>query len=560
MSGLARQIALPGEFAPERFPSFPALERTAVMAFSAPSTVTLPAPTLTYPATKVMLSRQAAYPGWADTALAPQLHYTAGWVGGDPLNNATAGSAPIFPKVMYVASGGVGSVLGSPAVINDAGQPPVVGTASGSPVLGTDRTTGSSPYIYVPMGSRLIWSVVNINASGAPTVDAVNTIIININFERWTAPGEVTGYSESVFIANNTTGTIVGALTGISATNVWVRPTFFSCTKNGVVDISGFQFNAHVIMGNVSYTTSAVTAGTINVTQAAWVTPVPTLFPIVFPTEFYNSTLPWGATRTTAVSFLGTNVTQVLNKAGTILAGRVNPQINDPFNVTSATIQGLHPAEKAWLPLETGLYTYCPPSTDMSGFWDYTLSVAPQNSASPARTPLYRLDNDSLVNVAYLTAGSVAETLAVTVSWHIEFRTTSALFPIALSGMTLETLHQAQLALAAAGFFFHNPDHKAVLERVIKGVYQIAPIAMKALGAFNPAAAAAVATGHDVLKQMLGWGNRKVPVPQAPMKMPPTSAGGSGIVRNKNKKKKKVKVRQVSRSRSRGRSASRTRR
>jgi hypothetical protein len=209
------------------------------------------------------------------------------------------------------------------------------------------------------------------------------------------------------------------------------------------------------------------------------------------------------------------------------------PQTDNPFVALESTIQVLHPAEKAYLALEMGAYTYCPPSTDMQDFWDYTVP----NTAGVIN-PVYRLDNSSLVNILFFTAGSVAETIAVNADWHFEFRTTSALFQIGMSGLTLETLHQAQLSLAAVGFFFNNESHlqilKSIVPRIIGFAKKYLPAISMAPGIVGTVGKAAMAAGDVFLSSR----PRKA--------LPPTSGKNSGITGGKakpsSKKGKKVSV------------------
>jgi len=497
MAGLAKQIALPGEFAPERFPSFPALERTAVMSFNQPASLTLPAGV----ETKMMLTRQAGFPLWADTIAGGQvLQYFFTCAGANAtydtqLNVDTLIEAPRFGSSVITA------LPGRPAVVTG-----VIQDYFKFPIMGVDMDLGPTQWVYVPRGYTLVLSAGrNDAASFAATVN------VRFALDAWSGPGEKKS------LEYNATG-LVGQNTCVSyfqtLENIWVRPATLG-VQFGSMQATTFDWyvGLTVVGGTVlGYVPAATDGGVLNVT------PVTTtaLTPLVISSEFTNSQIPWQATRTTAAAVLGTNVTQVLNKAGTILAGRVNPDNQDPFKVSSSYVSGLHPAEKAWLPLETGVYSYCPPSTDMANFWDYT-------SGTVLDYPVYRLDNTSLVNVMFLTAGAATETLAVTASWHLEFRTSSALFQIALSGMTLESFHQAQLALAAAGFFFHNPDHKSVLSKVIGAVKKVAPIVAPALPMPAQMAVRALTTlsGSNP-------GPRKVNVPQAPMKMPTTTAAASG--------------------------------
>jgi len=253
-------------------------------------------------------------------------------------------------------------------------------------------------------------------------------------------------------------------------------------------------------------------------------------FPISWPVEFVNSQIPWSSVRTTAVAVLGTNVTQVLNKNGTILAGRLNPNLVNAWEATTQTVAGLHPAEKAYLPLETGFYTYCPPSTDLAFFADCTLNT----SVGAPNAPIFNLDNDALYNKLFL-ATTVNSQLAITTSWHIEFRTTSSLFQVGLSAMTLESLHAAQLVLAENGFFFENPEHDTLLGKVIRTAKKYAP---EVVSSMNPMAGKLL---KMVVNQASKRGATVTPKP-GPTKPPSTSAKSSGILgqsHTKTKKKKK---------------------
>lgn len=520
LTGLARQIALPGEYAPERFPSFPALERTAVMAFTQPTTWAVPAGA-TYHG---MVCRQASYPLWLDTVQSPtnqKASYHAIWQStalAEPLNNGEVSfkDAPLYSQA-------TGST--SPAVTQ-------IGVTSGTPlfgqswaVLGVDDSCGPSPFIYVPPGC---YCFVACYASSALTA---GTYTMGVTLERWMEPGKVEYYPVEPF--SFTAGTTGGISDNQGLGGYWVRPVSANC-EAGTGAVPAIQLYAAVIVANSTgvYTGSATTGGTwvMNAQSQA----ITAMMPATVPSEFSTSTLPWSDTRLTASAALLTNVTQVLNKNGTVMAGRVSPNTVSPWLVTKSTIAALHPAEKAFLPLETGLYTYCPPSTDMANFWDYrTTAVFPYTGVAAA-APVYRLDNTSLVNHFFMDS-TVASSFAVSMAWHVEFRTSSALFQIALSGLTLEALHGAQLALAAAGFFFENPEHDSVLSKVIAGAKKIAPHLMS-VAELHPAGKAAV-TGVKAVASALS-GPKKVNVPNGPKRVQPTSAQGSGIVPKKGKKGK----------------------
>ncbi len=506
MSGIARSIALPAEFAPQRFPSFPALERTAVMGFTQPSSLTLPAST----DVKMMLARQAAFPVWADQNLsgATQLTtYLTERASSSGANHVQVGAAPRYWTVTNATG----------VVASSGSYPTLAGATATFPinyaVFGVDSGTGSIPFSYVPDDYTLYFVAICNNGAVGNNVDVI------VDYETWTSPGETKITSSAAFqvLAANSAAMSVGVA---FTDGKWVRP--ISITLNAAASITSSTWSISVVAtaGTAAFTPAAGVS-TVTVTPVA----VTAMLPLLVSSEFTNSQLPWYATRTTAAAVLGTNVTQILNKAGTVLGGRISPNVQDPWSVTRSYISGLHPAEKAWLPLETGVYTYCPPSTDLANFWDYTLNT----SASASSCPVYRLDNDALVNILYVTAGAATESLAVTASWHIEFRTSSALFQVALSGMTLETFHQAQLSLAAAGFFFDNPDHRAILAKVVNAVNKVAPYAFGALQVAHPKAAALAKTAYNASAALVNHA-RSIPVKNGPMRMVATSGQRSGIV------------------------------
>lgn len=514
MQGLARQISLPGEHAPERFPSFPALERTAVMGFSTPASLDVPVGTTT----KMMLTRQASWPFWADYGTVSSSH-SATWSLGRLVNVAsdqeyTMQAGPDL--VRWTAGPSSGSTV-EPQVVSG----PFMHSFA---IVGVDAGLGPTPFIYVPSGFQWMFIITFNGNSYTQSVSA------GVDFDRWCSPGEADSFT---FASGGLLNQGGFASANSALAGYWIRPRRVTIAFSGPSAVADTQVYLTIVAGSDVMTYTPTPAGTGRVNVGA--TPARTFAPVVQPAEFRTSPLPWRSTRLTAASLLGTNVTQVLNKGGTVLCGRVSPQAVNPFLAISADVNNLHPAEKAWLPLETGVYTYCPPSTDLANFWDYSLNEA--GGAEPCS--VYRLDNDALVNLVFLTPVNVAETMAMTVSTHIEFRTTSALFQIALSGMTLESLHTAQLALAAAGFFFHNPDHKDVLNKVMSAVKTIAPMIHPALG---------------VVANMVG--KRSVSVPQAKMSMPATNAVSSGIVPAKankqkgtKKKAKKVVVQRTGRKR-----------
>lgn len=514
LAGLARQIALPANFSPERFPSFPALERTAVMGFTQPATLAVNVGR----DTKVIVARQATYPLWGEalsSAAQAGLYQVTYQLEASQtsqiakLNEFTPLPAPFDTRV--------GSSIASVAVPGASGA----GAVFNWPIMAEDSGLGQVPWIYLPDGGwRLYFTYTQAGTIVSPQS-------LKLNYETWVTPGQSlqqTNLAE-ISVAANVRG---GMSVAITATNggVWVRPISIDGNTADVTPVAFTYLTATVVSGTAVYASSALNGGNIAVTGADCIG----MIPLVTPSEFANSQIPWYACRLTAVGALFTNVTQVLNKGGTVMAGRIAPQNNNPWLVSRNHINGLHPAEKAFLPLETGLYTYCPPSTDMTDFHDYVSNTG----ITGTPVPLYRLDNTALVNVAYFTPGSVAEALAINCSWHIEFRTTSALFQIAMCGLTLETLHQAQLALHAAGFFFENPNHVAILKSVMRAASKYGPAVYNAIRGRAAKPVTPPKRSQSNTKKKMG---KTVAVPRGPSVVRATNAKASGIVTARRKGK-----------------------
>ncbi len=505
--GLARQIALPHEFAPMRFPSFPALDRTAVMGFNTP--VSLSFTQADAPRNRFMLTRQAAYPAWADVNLTSEtyaLYSSMGQVQGQ------------FPTPFKFTAWSVGDYT------SGTNRPTIVGAAATTlraPILGVDSGCLNTPFFYVAQN----WTI---SATlGANAAFEFGTIVTG-NLLRWTAPGEteVVVNFEQVLNPPNASVEILHA----ALSQGWYQLSGVNISPDDV-SLFGAEIAVIVSSGNLGFVAGVVggsnPGGTVTVSGNEF----RSFLPVVYPVEFFNSELPWTSTRTTAAAALLTNVTMVLNKGGTVQCGRLCPQTYNPFGFTTivTTLPNLHPAEKAYLPLESGAYTFVPPSTDLVDFYDYTIGFSGTNAES---VPCYRLDNTSLVHCMLITPPSNECVLAINIDWHIEFRTTSMLFQIGMSAATLESLHQAQLGLSSVGYFFSNSTHKEVLGKVLGQLMSFGKAVFPHL-----VNAAAISPGPLGVAGKLG----QVILSSIPKsQMVPTSGQGSGITLSvKNSKLKK---------------------
>lgn len=461
MQDFARTMALPGRHKPLRYPSFPALERTATMSFNVPKQLDCPAGD-----TRVMVCRQAAYPAWASTTFPIDKQYMAGSIwkcqdrGATSAAIGTAFHEPVGSSIShYVSTAGTTSPSST--------KPGLVGTnldpfPGGNPILGIDEATGPVEWLYVPSGAYI---VVCANFSANWTGE------YRIQLEDWDAPGQTSSWAEygGSVSASNSVGH-AGLVFASGGGGRWVRIVGVWLSSNATVVRQVYMSLGIVMNASSAVITPQTGANWPTITAVAASEVKPFFFPAAFPVEFANSKLPWYSARCTAAAALFTNTTKVLNKEGTVLWGRVAPQaINIWHSVDKTYITTLHPAEKAFLPLESGTYTYVPPSTDLTRFLDYSSNSTGEFGAYVASSvPLVRLDNDSLVNIGFINDIDGGTSLAMNVDWHLEFRTSSTLFDIGLSNSPIEALHGAQLILLKHGFFFDNFDHVAMINRLIQ--------------------------------------------------------------------------------------------
>lgn len=501
--GLARQIALPHEYAPQRFPSFPALERTALIGFTQPSTWTMT--TAGYDSNKFLLARQAGCPLWTNPSVSG-VGYTVTWSTACPESGGQSQTTAVFGGGILRAS--IGNQVATSGDVSILGVSGASGPTAGYPVVGVDGSR--NPYTYVPDNGSLYF-IVGTNSPTSSTISVSGTLTLG----AWYAPGEETVVRKTFAIPTGQLSGMCSVYKAGDARSCWLRPISveFYCSNVTGSPSTVYVHGLTVCDGTVTYLSSATTGGTASVVPVSG----QCLLPAVAPSEYINSLLPWYSARTTAASALFTNVTQVLNKGGTALGGRVSPSVVDPFRVSSSYITNLHPAEKSFLALETGMYTYVPPSTDMADFWDYTcpMQTSPPNTTPP---PVYRLDNNAFVNIGMFTCGSAIETLAVTLDWHLEFRTSSALFQVGISTMTLESLHLAQLALHEAGFFFENPTHTGVLKKVMLSAAKYAKVAAPVVSVVNPALGKALSFAGSIPKAIHMSTKPKPPPPSTSLR------------------------------------------
>lgn len=448
MTAIARGFALPHETQPMRLPSFPALERTAVMTFNSTSTITVPSDNIG--GTRGLLFRQATYPLWLETTTSSMgygvLQYAESQYDTRLSDNGN------YDEYIHGSFSG----LFDGQTYQIVGLPPPAGYA----IVGVDDVLGSRPFVYVP--KNFMYSV-TLSQTEFGSGNKLQALI-----ERYTHPGASNMLPPIQMTHIGTIGlkTVYG-FTATATEAMWIRVGGFATPGGGAPAETNPQLPCLLYVGSdlsVSVSGAALVVAPSGTKRA--------LLPTLTTTALKYSSLPFENTRVTAAAVLFTNVTKVLNKEGTVAAARLNPEVTDVWNFSASGYDNIHPAEKYFYGLEKGFYTYSAPSTDLARFWDYAVD----NTALTETVPAMRLDNNALVN-SWLFSDPDGETsLAVNLDWHIEFRNTSQLWPVGLTAVTLESLHQAQLALVAAGFFFDNVDHKWILQKILSAAKALRPL------------------------------------------------------------------------------------
>lgn len=476
------------------------------------------------------------YPLWIEKSMLG-VAYGASWsASSDKLvHSGTNSSKPVIANPTTVGNGTTTAGVTFPVNVYGANASP-----TGYPVMGRD---GSKEFLWAPAGSTLLIAMTFDSSTPVFSTNPGASVAI----EMWARPGETYQTSYALTWVSATSKMVSAQLPLTSG--AWVRPSNI-VVNGGPFGATTFEVASLVV----------VIGGTITVNYVEpSITVVPVtatcLFPSHGPPELSTSVIPYTSTRVTAVAALFTNVTKVMNKEGTVLAGRIDPaQTNDMFmNFTDSLLSSLHPAEKQYLGMETGFYTYCPPSTDLVDFVDYvgpSVLYSGQGVTGTINVPQYNLGSKSMVNAFYFADSDGSSNMAVNCDLHMEFRTSSALWQIGLSSLTIEAFHQAQLSLVSVGFFFPNETHLTLRNKVIPWLSRALELVSPYAAKYHPMAGMALRGGSILLRSNPG----KTPAT--------TSAKGSGIIPKKEKhvKKKKAKFqRPPSRPPSRGRSTSRSR-
>lgn len=488
LEDIAKTIALPEDHPPHRMPTFPALERTAVMSFLDTSTLRFGAGDRSF----VALFRSPTYPLWVDGSMLGSIYNR---VTGTGLNIGGSQSESVS------ANTELGTHIAGSAIMNRQLEYPLV-HHSGDLFYSLGMRVNLST-------SQMVFAIELVNCTGG--LDACSMQLEGIN-----SSGEKVGI--------HTSGTKV-----VSGTNIVFHytpdPTFFA------IRLVGATFTASTAgFGCGDYYCGVCPAGVSSALIVPSATVVPRLWPFFPPPEMATSTLPYESVRATAVSVLISNVSAVMSKEGTVSAARLPVSTKGALDPTSWEAFGnVHPKDRYYGALENGLYAFTLPDAASEKFVDGVQGNQPGNTIGPRRG-VFDISSSAFVYAIVVEDldGNTVTQAAVRLHRHIEFRTTSRLFQTTFSKISLESYHLAQMALADLGSFSENPVHPLVVAGMVSKAAKMAWPHLKPL-----AAQAAVHLGNKAA----GWVNRNLVgnMTQKQMVVPTSQSTG------KKKKAKKAK-------------------
>lgn len=435
VASLVSYFSDPEGKAPIRLPTYPALDRTSVLATSTPVAF---AGTAT-PIQRLALFPQPALPLWADTSPYPISQFTI-YTSRQTVNVTTGVPTMATGFVLTSATTGATAMSNLTPVVTGFSAVP-----SSFAVLGQDSGTGSVPFTYVPsQGCYAV--VVNFNSSSVIPASGNKA---TINIEAWTSPGGVSGFGTvSVTFDGTNPSASVEIATPIP---VWIRPVsvdIHASVSGNIVNVGIFATN--VATGDLAWNAVPALWGTFSTSA---VSAFRNYYPVITAGPVSSSPIPWNETRVTAAALTVNNVTPLMTRGGTLLASKLLAEDTPVTRVQSVLqadwdandLQQSNPQDLYFGPAEATMTGFVLPPTADLGYQDCMVLVANPIAATSGLTqiPIFRLDDvRPFLAMAYGFSGDW--TLAVRLTVHLEFRNAKNLFPLGIS-----TVQPAQMMAAA---------------------------------------------------------------------------------------------------------------
>ncbi len=487
---LAKTIAVPRDHAPLRLPSFPNLERTAVCPFMTTGTFQLSS-AAGGGTRKAFLCRSPTFPLWVEQIPEPSRALS------QFLTVVFASTVELPPGIGIATT--FGKLSADVLAYNERGWA-IANSQKYSWPNAIDET--NTFWFFTPKGllsAAYISFTGNVTAGFELDVEVIGTGATNFEGTTTTISGTAAGTAFVSLTSANVSG--------------WWRPLQLRIISGGgggnSIAVSGLNFGW-------------TTGGDLLTPTNTWSTIA--LWPFSATPEIRTSSLPFTETRCNASSCLFTNVTKVMAKEGTIMAARFNSSTVPILGFDATNMASTHPKEKYFGGMEHGFYAYSLPDEAAAQFADSIVIVPPPTGEA---LPLFNFSQ-----IGYFTAilfndydVSDASTMAVTVNWHTEYRSSSTLFPLGFSTTTLEAYHGAQMSLASMGTMFENPLHLSAIASLASAAAKrflpvVAPYVMPALKAGGNYILSAAANKLKSNFSQAGVGPSNVPKRQPRAKKP----------------------------------------
>lgn len=432
-SALAQVMAVPNLHKPVRLPTFPALERTAVLSFTDTSALGVPGGK----SSPAVLVKDPAYPLWTQQ---------------------------VFPAIAESMWGSYERTQ-APTTIPVLGARPLTVPFPPAPRNCGAFLTTSTPVPLVRHLGNIYWCLGGETTTGelayrpaveVELVDADEVVSMTVFWEFLSADGEVR--VEEEFFSGAASYLHPTAVSSLGVSDFAVRPT--SILLRTKLDNAVSLIRAGLTTTSASGTLSEYELVSPNARPVA----VSRLYPYTRTPEEYQSVC-WENTRATAVACLFKNVTSVMNKEGTVQAARVPKRTFPLLRPLGWNFGSVHPRDRYFGALENGFYAYTLSDASSEVFRDCADQSVGTGPLPATFFDFGLIEYGTVISFEDLDVGS-ASTLAVTLDRHIEFRTTSRLFPTDFSKLRLEEYHSSQMALADMGTMFENPTHLAAIARM----------------------------------------------------------------------------------------------
>lgn len=459
---IARSIAAPSEDKPTRLPTFPNLERTAVLGFTTTGTVTVGTEDYTQVPGQFLAVRDPGYPVWVNRPVVSSGVYS--------LYSSNTFSARVITGTETIAMRPFATdaysndTLSFTGMLNiDYYKHPVVHIGGVSYMLvGCGPDTGIPAFleIFAAVGTAVNITGASITVDAYTFADGVRTLVLPSVGTRRDA---VTPASPIVSFCYNLPSNVF-AYRVTSATIAYATAATWTLNR-----ISWGTSCTPPFTGVTYGTTTVLTAPTEAPTSASWLY---SILPLCPPPEVEASSVPWQDVRCNAAAVLFTNVSRVLNKEGTAAGARVSTATFPAFTPSLWNgFSAVHPEDRYFGALENGLYTFTLPDAGSEVFRSVhhgLFDIVTIPSGTIPNTALCLTVDPTLWKYANCVAltdidNTAATTLAYSLFRHTEFRTTSVLFDTGVAPYTLESYHSSQMALSKMGVFHENPVHLAAI-------------------------------------------------------------------------------------------------